>query len=370
MVQLIKSQELPLPPFFKPEHARQWSYNPNVMDLAKLAPAWGNQYDVKPSAADEFRLNVLIIDGQKDFCFPDGTLYVGGRSGTGAMDDNERTASFIYRNLPHITDIRCTFDTHFLFQIFSAWFWQTKEGKSLDPHTMIVIDDRNGQIQLNNVLPDGTLLHEGVVPNPAVTKWLASGNYAWLLEQVKFYCQELAREGKYVLYLWPPHCLLGSDGHALAGVIQEARIFHGLVRNSQSWSEVKGGNFLTENYSVFRPEVLMRWDGKALAQRNTRFLEQAMDSDGTVLMGQAASHCVKSSIDDILAEILSTNPDLARKFFVVTDCMSAVAVPDGQGGFLADFTPQAEEAFDKYRAAGMHLVKSTDPLESWPGLGK
>ena len=82
-------------------------------------------------------------------------------------------------------------------------------------------------------------------------------------KQVRFYCEELERAGKYQLYLWPPHCLLGSDGHALAGVVHEARLFHAFARGAQSCVEVKGGNPLTENYSVLRPEVLTRYDGAA-----------------------------------------------------------------------------------------------------------
>ncbi len=62
------------------------------------------------------------------------------------------------------------------------------------------------------------------------TPWLAGGDYDWLLRQVEYYCQELERKGKYKLYLWPPHCLLGSAGHDLAGVIQEARMFHAHAR--------------------------------------------------------------------------------------------------------------------------------------------
>jgi nicotinamidase-related amidase len=84
-----------------------------------------------------------------------------------------------------------------------------------------------------------------------------------------------------------------------------------------------------------------------------------------VVAGQAASHCVKSSIDDLLGEILAQDPALARKVYVLVDCMSAVTVPDGRGGFAADFTPQAEEALRRFADAGMHLVRSTEPIESW-----
>ncbi|MND09869.1 hypothetical protein D3C83_335240 [compost metagenome] len=52
----------------------------------------------------------------------------------------------------------------------------------------------------------------------------------------------------------------------------------------------------------------------------------------------------------------------------MTDCMSSVAVPDGQGGFAADFTEEAERALARFADAGMHLVRSTDPLPSWPDL--
>jgi hypothetical protein len=45
--------------------------------------------------------------------------------------------------------------------------------------------------------------------------------------------------------------------------------------------------------------------------------------------------------------------------------MSAVTVPDGKGGFVVDFTPQAEKALDRYREAGMRVVRSTDPMEEW-----
>lgn len=70
-------------------------------------------------------------------------------------------------------------------------------------------------------------------------------------------------------------------------------------------------------------------------------------------------------IDDILSEIASVDAALARKIFLLTDCMSAVTVPDGKGGFAADFTHEAEKALAKFAAAGMNLVKSTDEIGRW-----
>jgi hypothetical protein len=48
--------------------------------------------------------------------------------------------------------------------------------------------------------------------------------------------------------------------------------------------------------------------------------------------------------------------------------MSSVAVPDGKGGFIFDFTPQAEAALKTFEAAGMHVVDSTTPIEDWEGV--
>lgn len=347
-------RSLPEPSFFDPRNASLWAYRPDAQRIFDEAQIWRVARGVKPAGADRTKVQLLLIDVQKDFCFPEGTLYVGGRSGSGAIDDNNRIARFVYRNLGAITDITCTLDTHFPYQIFFPSFWQDEAGAPVTAHREISTDDiRSGRLK----------------PTPAIAHWLCNGNYAWLMRQVEFYCNELEKAGKYKLYLWPPHCLLGGDGHTLAGLIQEARLFHSFARGSKSWVEVKGGNALTENYSVLSPEVLMRHDGRPLAQRNTQFIKTLLDADAVVIAGQASSHCVKSSIEDLLTEIKSQDESLAKKVYILRDCMSSVAVPDPSGsGFLFDFTPQADAALDRFAREGMNVVLSTDPIESWPGI--
>jgi nicotinamidase-related amidase len=348
-----RTTPLPLPPHWVPARAALSSYRPDAAGLATAADDWRAAHAIRPSAADERRIHLLLIDVQKDFCFPDGSLYVAGRSGSGAVDDSRRIAELVYRNLGVLTDVTTTLDTHFAHQIFFPSFWLDRADRPPAPYQVISADQvAAGELR----------------PNPAIARWLCNGNYAWLVAQVTDYCRQLERAGKYQLYLWPPHCLLGSDGHALAGVIHEARLFHAYARSAQSWCEVKGGNPLTENYSVLRPEVLTRFDGAPLAQRNTQFVKTLLAADAVIIAGQAASHCVKSSIDDLLAEIAATDPALARKVYLVTDCMSAVTVPDGKGGLAVDFTDQAEAALSRFADAGMRLVRSTDPITSWPGL--
>jgi nicotinamidase-related amidase len=340
-----------LPAFYDPAHAGSWSYRPDLQAVLEHAVDFRRAHGVAPAAADRRRVHALLIDVQKDFCFPEGTLYVGGRSGTGAVDDSRRLAEFLYRNAAAITGITATFDTHHAHQIFFSSFWIDESGRPPAPHRVVSIDD----------LDSGRLR-----PSPDLAAWLGRGQAEWLARQARFYCEALERAGKYQLYLWPPHCILGSDGHALVGVIQEARMFHAFLRSAPDRSEIKGRDALSEFYSVFSTEVHGAHDGGPGGERNTALLDALLAGDAIIVAGQAASHCVKSSIEDLLDEIRRRDAALARKVYVLVDCMSSVAVPDGQGGLVADFTPQAEAALARFAEAGMHLVRSTDPIASWP----
>ena len=273
----MRFRELPLPPFYDPESCGRWSHRPDAQALLDAAPAWREEHAVLASGEDAFDLHLLLIDEQKDFCLPEGSLYVAGRSGTGAVDDTRRLVEWMYRNLASVTRITATLDTHFAHQIFFASFWVDGEGRPVRPHrTVRASEVREGALR----------------PAPAVAAWLARGDEGWLRAEVLHYCESLERAGKYQLYLWPPHCLLGGDGHALVGAVQEARLFQAYVRGAQSWTEEKGQNPLTENYSVLRPEVLDRHDRKPLGERNARLLESLLASGALVVAGQASSHCV------------------------------------------------------------------------------
>ncbi len=302
---------------------------------------------MKAAATDKFRTMVLLIDAQKDFCHPTGSLYVGGRSQRGAIEDSARTAAFIYRNMPYLTGITATMDTHMSNQIFVPSFWLDTEGTHVQAFTQVKTED---------------VIKGKVRPDPAVCKMLGDNvTPAWLTAYVQHYCKTLEANGKYSLMVWPFHCLLGTPGHALTGVIAEAHQFHAWARRTQSWIEVKGGNILTENYSVLGPEVTKTHDGKVIGQTNAAFIKTLFSYDAIVIAGQAASHCVKSSIDDLLGNILNQDPALAQKCHILTDCMSSVAAP-------YDFTDATDIALAKFANAGMHLHKSTDPFAGWEGI--
>lgn len=365
-------KQLPIPDFFNRQNAFDDLYqpvitsiDPKVFTIPKAALDWRKQHDIKSSGGDKLKVHLLLIDLQIDFCFPSGSLFVAGQSGKGAMEDNARIAEFIYKNLGVITDITTTMDTHFPHQIFYGSFWKAPDGSPLNAHSMIVVDD-DGQTLLN-VTPGMDLIHKGVLPDPAITDWLGK-DYTWLCKQALYYNQQLAkgvpgRANKYVLYIWPEHCMLGGLGHNLTGVIQEARLFHSYVRMAKDLVEVKGGNHLSENYSVFAMEVLTRWDGKSLGQKNTRFIQTIMDADVVIIAGQAKSHCVAWTIADLLFEIKAKDEELAKKIYLLGDCTSSVVIPG-----VVDFTEPAEKAFQSFVDADMNLVDSTDLIVSWPGI--
>jgi nicotinamidase-related amidase len=342
-----------IPAFYDPRNARAFGYRPDAQSLFDAATAFRTLNHILPASSDLRRNHLVLIDVQRDFCFPEGTLYVGGRSGQGAMEDNDRISRFIYANLEAISEITCTLDTHLPFQIFFAPFWVGEDGRPLTPHRTISVDDvRSGRVR----------------PNPDIAGAVNAPDLDWLTRQVLFYCESLEKAGKYTLYLWPPHVLIGGDGHALAGVIQEARLFHAFVRGARNGVEIKGMHPLTENYSVFSPEVLHTHDGAALAARNDALIERLLGEDRIIIAGQASSHCVKSSIEDLLRAIEERDPSLARRVYVIEDAMSAVAVPDPgkPGSFLVDFTDQTLAALERFRAAGMNVVRTTTPLSEWP----
>lgn len=344
------SKLLPIPQFFNAANASNWNYAPKLATLREFARDWKRQHGVLPSAAAAFQAHLLIIDGQKDFCLPDGTLYVAGQSGTGAIDDCARTAQFIYTNANILTDITTTMDTHFTYQIFTPSFLCYADGSPVDANTDVSYDDvASGKIE----------------PNKEVASWVCGGNFPWLKAYLKHYTSELKRTEKYQLRVWPEHTVLQSGGHALVGVLEEARMFHSYLRTVQSLCETKGGHPLTECYSVFGPEVRRTHDGRVLddGSSRARILKKLLSAHMLIIAGQASSHCVASSIMDLLEYILEQSPDLAKKVYILRDCTSPVVIPG-----IVDFTPQADAAFAKFQNAGMHLVDSTTPIQEWPDV--
>lgn len=334
--------QLPIPSHFNPSKlGKVWRVK--YQSLAESAITWAKRHQISPADQDQTRVCLLVIDPQNTFCIPEFELFVGGRSGMGAVQDNIRLCEFIYHNLGQITEIALTMDTHTAAQIFHSVFWINEAGKHPAAMTMISPQD----------------VEQGIWQvNPAVSKYLGQSEQQ-LQDYAVHYVQQLGQAGKYLLTIWPYHSMLGGIGHAIVSGVEESCFFHNMARSSPTIFEMKGGNPLTENYSVLKPEVLVDQHHQPVASKNSIFLQKLLDFDAVIIAGQAKSHCVAWTIEDLLTEIQVIDPKLAQKVYLLEDCTSPVVVPG-----VVDFTDDASAAYQRFADAGMHVVQSNQSIEA------
>ena len=144
--------------------------------------------------------------------------------------------------------------------------------------------------------------------------------------------------------------------------MEEATFFHGIARASRPRFTTKGANPRTENYSVLRPEVAEGPGGESIATGETALLDELLGYDALLVAGQAKSHCVAWTLADLLEEAVRRGPGHVDRVYLLDDCTSPVVVPG-----VADFSEDAEAAYERFAAAGMHRVTSTGAVTSWPG---
>jgi nicotinamidase-related amidase len=291
---------------------------------------------VRPSSEDRPRIAAVGIDCQVAFCLPGASLFVPG-----AVEDARRTIEWLYRNLPRITMLFFTLDTHSLFQIFHPAAWQDAGGEPPAPFTVIT----TGDVRDGKWIP---VLDDEAFPDAR----------AAALE----YCAKLEASGRYALTIWPYHALLGGASHALVPALMEAALFHAAAREIDPIFEIKGRARFTENCSVFGPEV-RELQGTPVGVFNAALVETLRSYDRVYIFGQAKSHCVMESLEDLRRSLGEDREALAR-IHILEDAMSPVPPPplDPLPESL-DFPRVAQAAIARFREAGMRVVKTSDPLE-------
>jgi nicotinamidase-related amidase len=337
---------LPVPAHFDTDRVGE-VWRVRYEDRAQDARAWATEHGLRPASDDAFRICLLAVDVQNTFCIPDFELFVAGRSGTGAVEDNRRLCEFIYRNLGTITKVFPSLDTHHAMQVFHAIWLVDEQGDHPGPYTLVSADDvESGRWRVNPAIADALEIDP---------------DYA--ARHLARYSRRLAEGGKYDLTIWPYHAMLGGIGHALVSAVEEAVFFHGVARYSRPEFQVKGDNPLTEHYSMLGPEVTEGPDGERIGSRNDELIERLLEFDAVVVAGQAKSHCLAWTIDDLLDGDDERERKLAEHTYLLEDCTSPVVVTGA-----VDYTDEANAAFERFAAAGSHVVRSSEPLESWPGI--
>jgi len=229
----------------------------------------------------------------------------------------------------------------------------------------VFLVDENGQHPAPHTLVTQQDIQSGRWKfNPQVAKSLGVSSEAGQ-QHLLHYTRTLKQQGKYDLTIWPYHAMLGGIGHALVPAVEEAIFFHTLARGSQAEFEIKGQIAMTENYSAIGPDVLAKSDGEPLGEKTLRLMQTVVEYDAMIIAGQAKSHCVAWTIGDLLEQIQAEDARLARKVYLLEDCTSPVVVPG-----VMDYSPQADQAFQRFAQAGMHLVRSSRPLAEWIEITK
>jgi nicotinamidase-related amidase len=320
--------DLPLPSFYEPSAVGTLFIERGAI-VANEAAAYREKWGIQPAAADTLRIAAFGIDCQVGFCHPDASLFVPG-----AVDDMRRAVEWLYGNLAHLTTLYFSLDTHGAYQIFHPAWWVDADGAHPPPFTPISTDDvRSG-------------------------RWRAVHHQEEALE----YCEKLEETQKYVLTVWPYHTLLGGTSHALMPAVMEAALFHAIARRQQTHIETKGSHPLTESYSVLSPEV-RELGGQSVGSFNNELFQALLAHDRVYVFGEASSHCVLSTLADMLDRIAIEDPALARKVYILEDATSPVTPPplDPLPPSL-DFPAVASAAFERFAAAGANIVRTSDPI--------
>ena len=259
------------------------------------------------------RVELLLIDPQNDFCDKKGSLFVPG-----ADEDSLRLATMIDRIRDKIYNIHVTLDTHHFLDIAHPMFWVNSEGEHPNPFTLISKQD----------IADGTWR----TTNPA------EQDYG------KQYVETLEANNRYLLCIWPPHCLIGTWGHNVVDPVANA-VMEWEKRYRFVDYVTKGSNFRTEHYSAVQAEVPDHEDPTTLI--NTPFIETLEEADVIAVSGQALSHCVANTVTDIADQFGDEN---IKKLVLIEDTSSPVPT----------FEHLGEDFVKNMKARGMQVARSTD----------
>ncbi len=357
-------QTLPVPAFYNASHAFDPVYRISPDAIRRTALEYRNRYNIAP-ASDGWGITLVSIDNQDDFNQPWGGLFVGDNRNGGPLADGNRLAEFQYRNAAIINATISTGDAHDPLQISC-------------PASHL---DCNGNFAPTNINITAAMIESGEYrPNPDIVAMLKGGrDYRWLKDYWLYYARTLETTKLVPLRVWSEHCPSGGPGQSIIANLHEARIFIAYLRGRNPIMHWKGRTILTEEYSPFEPVILLDHNGCPLTESDPH-MERELEDDAAILdfmfrqkgpkvfAGQANGFCLSAAVDTWLAAAAKRDPSQIGQTYVLKDCTSPVVVCDGNGKVIVDFTPLAEAQTDKFVELGAHVVNSTDPIETWPGI--
>ena len=264
---------------------------------------------------EENNVLLLVIDLQNDFMEPNGSLAVPGSRG-----DAMRLTRFIYDNLPKIDTIITSLDLHSPLQIFHPLWWSDKEGKQPAPFTIITYDE----------------VKEGL--------WKPIGGTE---EQSLRYLYHLQQWQRPPLCIWPYHCLEGTYGADFEPNFARIMHYHAALRRKQPFMIRKGQNPFSEMYGIIKHEDYTLAPDPPIIED---VMQQMIMHNEIYIAGEAASHCLKHSCQQIV-ELFRNSPLILQSIHILTDCTS----------IIPGFEQSTYDALNELRDVhGFKLVQSSD----------
>ena len=255
---------------------------------------------------DNFKL--FAIDVQNDFIT--GSLAVPG-----AVQDVQNIAQLVDRLGDSINSIFLTADTHPVIHIGHPGYWKDANGQAPAPFTRITRED------------------------------LASGAFTTAdPDKSKYALDYVTALGGTTV--WPVHCVNGTVGFAPGLGLVAAILKWRLATSRVLAYAAKGEDPDLEYFGVFAPEY------NSKEHFNETLARQLLNSDlPIVVVGEARSHCVRRSVEQLVQYIREQGIKFdLNKIVLLEDCMSDVVGFEETG--RAFFTSMTE--------LGVTITKSTE----------
>lgn len=321
----------------------------------------------RPSAPVSTSKNILlIIDPQNDF-----TDHPGEKRGSlavdGALEDYTKIVNMLESYPTFFDEIHVSLDTHTSQHIGHPGFWKVISMDSQDtspteitevPDSIyrLSIDKTNNIITGENIVPEiyspGTARNIKVVPREAhLTEYV--------YEYLKWFDTAENTHGQRC-YIWKQHCIEGTFGHQVSEPLKSK--LDGM--SNKVTYHIKGQNNLAEMYSIFKAEKPLTnaqmidenlkkyiYTGSLTnagessktytktytevitlknldTQLNETLLKALLGNRGAnqnrvYICGEARTHCVKSSVIDLL-EYATNNGYDTTKIFLLKDATSPI----------------------------------------------
>lgn len=300
--------------------------------------------DTDPETDDEYppqrrrkRTTLLLLDPQNDF-HGSGSCAISG-----ADEDAERIAEFIYSNIRSIDEIIITLDSHHRMHIAHAIFWEGPDGEEPPLYTVITLQD----LEANKWKPKDTSL----------------------FSHCKYYLTELQRKGRHgihALTIKPEHCLIGTKGHAVTRAINEAVQDWAVTRMRKITYVFKGTNCLTDTNSFLCADVEIAED--PTTGYDPDLLHRLNSSNHLIIAGQSLSHSVNCTMRDLLTHWQGSKSTIS----LLQDCCSVDANLEAAGAT----GPRPQPYFDvpkfwnEMQGAGINVIRAQEAMLGRSSPGK